>query len=80
MKTLVLNAKRISWSDSSSQPSCIHLTEDGKETLCGGHAEHIAGRTLIVAPNRKLGFSNFCGVCFKNGGKTLKWDERCGAK
>ena len=77
---LAENTVRISWLDSTGQPSCVHLTVDGKETICGNHSEHISTRTLIQGPKRKHGFSNFCGVCFKNGGKEVMWDTRCLAK
>ena len=70
-------ARRIAWVDSCGQPSSIHLTADGAETLCGGHAGYIAGRRLAKVPKRCAGRSRFCRRCFALGGKSLPWDERC---
>lgn len=71
---------RISWVDSCGVPSRIHLSLSGTDTLCGGHAEYIAGRRLTRSPKRRHGGSNFCRVCFGVGGKSLPWDERCGTR
>ena len=69
--------RRISWLDSVGVPSLIHLTVDGKDTKCGGHEEYVANRQLVKVPRKKRGVSNYCRVCFKTGGKTMPWDERC---
>lgn len=71
--------RKISWADSTGQPSNIHLTIDGRDTLCGGSAMYISGRKLAIAPKKHQGRSKFCRVCFQNGGKNLPWDERCQA-
>lgn len=78
MKTKqTINATRISWLDSTKEPSHIHLTADGVETLCGNHAEWIANRVLKRSPSKDHGRTNYCRVCFKNGGKSLPWSEKC---
>ena len=76
MKTKI-NATRISWIDSAHMPSHIHLTADSVETLCGDHAEFIANRVLKRSPSKERGQSNYCRICFKNGGKSLPWNEKC---
>jgi hypothetical protein len=76
---------RIAWIDSCGMPSHIHLTGDGKKTLCDGegesHAEYISGRTLAKTPNKRSGRSNYCRECFMKSGakfsKSLPWDARC---
>lgn len=71
---------RIAWIDSVGQPSHIHLTTDGKTTLCGGHDEYISGRTLARSPRKTAGRSNYCSRCCKLAGKkakSLPWDSRC---
>jgi len=65
--------KKISWLDSCGMPSHIHLTEDGVDTVCGGHSLYIKERTLKRSPKKKGGHSNFCPVCFKNGLKSAEW-------
>ena len=69
--------RKIGWLDSAGFPSHTHLTEDGIDTLCKDHADYIQNRTLIKTPKKVSGFSNFCRVCFKKGGKNLQWDVRC---
>lgn len=69
--------QRISWLDSTGQPSLIHATVDGKTTVCGGHDEYISNRHLIKAPSKIKGFRNYCRICFKDGGKVISWDKRC---
>jgi hypothetical protein len=68
---------RISWLDSCNMPSRIHLTADGIDTVCGGHAEYLQHRRLIRAPRKDHGRSRYCRRCFADGGKTLPWDLRC---
>lgn len=71
---------RISWIDSAGQPSHIHLTEDGKDTLCKDHAQYIAGRVLAKSPRKTAGRSNYCTFCCNKAGKKAKsmpWDARC---
>jgi hypothetical protein len=76
---------RISWIDSSGQPSHIHLTEDGVRTLCDAgsddHAHYISSRKLAKSPNRIGGRSHYCRTCFVGSGKkhskSLPWDVRC---
>lgn len=75
---------RIAWIDSAGQPSHIHLTADGKTTLCdaGGadHSHYIAHRTLAKSPRKTAGRSNYCSHCCKLAGKkakSLPWDSRC---
>lgn len=73
-------AKRIAWIDSSDMSSRIHLTDDGNETLCGGHSEYISGRRLAKAPRKIRGRSNYCSICCNKAGakaKSMPWDERC---
>ena len=72
-----MKAKKIGWIDSAGMPSRIHKTVDGFDTVCGGHAEYIAGRRLAVVPKKQAGYSRFCRMCFANGGKSLPWYERC---
>jgi len=68
---------RISWLDSCGMPSRIHLTADGVETICGGHAEYIANRKLVQSPRKDHGRGRYCRRCFSEGGKALPWDSRC---
>jgi hypothetical protein len=68
---------RISWRDSCNMPSRIHLTADGVETRCGGHAEYIANRRLVQSPRKVHGRSMYCRRCFSDGGKASPWDPRC---
>ena len=77
MKDKLQRLVRISWLDSCSMPSRIHLTADGVETLCGGHAEYIANRRLVQSPRKDHGRGRYCRRCFANGGKALPWDSRC---
>lgn len=65
---------KVAWLDSTGAYSHIHLTATGADTVCGGHAHHLENRTLVSkAPRRRQGRSNFCKVCFANGGKNLGW-------
>lgn len=75
-----MKTRRIAWLDSCSMPSHVHLTVDGVDTVCGGHAEYIAGRVLAKTPKKRDGRTNFCRICFRNGGKSAPWDERCLAR
>ena len=68
---------RIGWIDSCGEPSRVHLTDDGVDTRCGGHAEYIVGRRLAVVPRKQRGRSQYCRICFERGGKILPWDPRC---
>ena len=69
--------ERISWKDSCGNPSLIHLTSDGKDTVCGSHSEYISNRELIKAPRKIRGLNNHCEMCFVYGKKSLPWDARC---
>ena len=69
--------RRISWLDSANQPSLIHLTADGGDTICGGHAMYIRERRMVRSPKQRHGHSNHCRVCFKDGMKSAPWDVRC---
>jgi hypothetical protein len=71
--------RRIGWIDSVGLPSHIHLTcvDNPDNTICKGHKEHIANRKLTKVPKKRSGHSNYCVVCFKNGYKSVPWDERC---
>jgi hypothetical protein len=68
---------RISWLDSCGRPTSIHLTEDGMDTLCGGHSEYLLKGRLARSPRRSRGRTKYCRICFANGGKALPWDSRC---
>lgn len=71
--------RKIGWIDSAGFPSHIHLTsiDNPDDTVCKRHQEYIANRKLIKAPKKRHGHYNFCRVCFKNGFKSVDWDERC---
>jgi hypothetical protein len=58
-------------------PSRIHLTADGVDTVCGGHAEYILNRRLVQSPRKDHGRGRYCRRCFAGGGKALPWDSRC---
>jgi hypothetical protein len=64
---------KIAWIDSVGLTSYIHLTTDGKDTRCGGHAKYLAHRTLVRAPLKKGGVSNYCQSCFKGEKKSAPW-------
>jgi hypothetical protein len=73
------NAVKIAWyHKDSDEKSNIHLTIDGVETLCGGHAMYIANRKLTRASRRNRGMSRFCNVCFADKQRrNYNWDHRC---
>jgi len=70
---------RIGWKDSCGMPSHIHRTIDGGQTTVCGHQprnpEYEATMWVITrnVSKKKLGISNYCRTCFKNGGKNLPW-------
>ena len=73
--------KRIAWLDSCRMPSTIHKTADeGKTTVCGHPCgqNHEQGHWQITSdvPRKRHGRSNYCTVCFADGGKTLPWLEK----
>lgn len=69
---------RISWSDSAGQPSLIHATMDGIDTMCGEHDYYIANRALVRACRKHLGRSRYCSRCFCDGVRhNIPWDSRC---
>ena len=72
-----MSTRKIGWIDSCGQPSRVHKTVDGIDTICGGHADYIANRRLAVTPKKHSGHSRFCRRCFSSGGKSLPWDSRC---
>lgn len=68
---------KVGWADSCNLPSCIHLTKDGIDTLCGGHSEYLQHRVLARVPRKNGGYSKFCRGCFKDGGKSNPWYPKC---
>ena len=68
-----MEPKRIGWLDSANMPARIHMTlDDGETTVCG-HKPRSEKNWKITdkVPRKTMGFSQYCRVCFKNGGKTL---------
>jgi hypothetical protein len=80
-EAVVASPVRVSWLDSAGLPSYIHLTRDGKDTLCGNHVEYLAHRHLVKSPNKKNGRSNYCRTCFMESGleysHRLSWHSEC---
>jgi hypothetical protein len=72
---------RISWLDSTGAASSIHLTWDGKDTLCGRHEEYLARRYLVKSPNKRHGRSMYCRSCFMGSPvrypHSLPWHPKC---
>lgn len=66
---------KVSWLDSAGQPSVIHATCDGQDTLCGGHDMYLRERRRAKSPRKYHGYSNFCLVCFKQNKKSIPWHE-----
>jgi hypothetical protein len=68
-----LDVKRIAWLDSANMPSHIHKTYDGGVTTVCGHKPRSEKNWTITddIPRKRGGFSNYCRVCFKNGGKFI---------
>ena len=69
--------RRIGWIDSTGQPSSIHLTTDGIDTVCKQRTGYIGSRQLAKVPKKVGSRSKFCRKCFSRGGKGLPWDDRC---
>lgn len=77
-KKISVEGKRIGWLDSVRMPAHIHRTTDeGQTTVCGHPCgENFAsGRWVMdsTVPRKIRGQSQYCRICFKNGGKTLPW-------
>lgn len=68
---------KISWRDSVGWPSLIHLTIDGKDTLCGGHGFYLEHREWIRVRKKNGGLSNYCRECFQQQKKSLPWHPSC---
>lgn len=67
---------KVSWLDSSKQPSARHLTLDKLITLCGHNFNQMFDNNTweyYKSPAKKQGRSNFCIVCFTQGNKNSKW-------